>query len=149
MDKLSRVGIWGVGVAVSTWSLITGLEIIISDIRRPRDHLILNMGIPIPLKDSLYRDTGPRYTHVVTHVLTQTTEKTGRHKAVVIFKYRLDRNGFLLIVNINISINVVNILKQARIFACAESARMHVFELRKVDKPERPLVYPRSLQDIK
>ena len=32
-------------------------------IRRSRDRLIFNMGIPIPGKDSLYIEMGPVYCH--------------------------------------------------------------------------------------
>ena len=32
-------------------------------IRRPRDRLIINMGIPISGKDDLYIETGPWYLH--------------------------------------------------------------------------------------
>ena len=39
---------------------LTRIGIPLLKIRRSRDRLISNMGIPIPGKDSLYTETGPR-----------------------------------------------------------------------------------------
>ena len=46
--------------AVSIKRCLTGLGIPMLKIRRSGDRLIFNMGIPIPGKDSLYTETGPR-----------------------------------------------------------------------------------------
>ena len=43
---------------------LTGIVIPILKISRPHDRLILNKGIPIPGKDGLYIESGPRYERV-------------------------------------------------------------------------------------
>ena len=41
-------------------TVLPGMAIPMLKIRRPNGRLIFNMGIPIPGKDSLYIETGPR-----------------------------------------------------------------------------------------
>ena len=50
-DKLGTVSIWR--------CRLTSIGIPMLKIRRSRDHLIFNIGIPIPKKDGLYIESGP------------------------------------------------------------------------------------------
>ena len=53
---------------LSIWRCrLTSIGIPILKIRRSRDRLIFNMAIPVPGKDGLYTETGPRYPSSFRH----------------------------------------------------------------------------------
>ena len=51
-------------------TVLPGMAIPMLKIRRPNGRLIFNMGIPIPGKDGLYIEMGPRPSSWITHQLT-------------------------------------------------------------------------------
>ena len=57
-------------------TVLPGMAIPMLKIRRPNGRLIFNMGIPIPGKDGLYIETGPRLHSVDQSLLTHKQPET-------------------------------------------------------------------------